>query len=649
MLSYAANNCTGATYYDATNDACVACPAGYDYNTDDGKTSINQCQTHCNGGTYVEQVLPRGYTKLEYIAGTGTQFINTNLTVIDKPNIKFYVKWMRTATPINNYEAVFRAYQSEAHNTYRIISSQKSPTTSLVTPNTIAAGGNIGVNLATNVIHYGIVSNLYAIIDGVEYTAWQRGTQIPSTTKLQILGSPGFVGRIYTLKVYSNTTLVADFIPARRNSDNVAGMYDAVNNIFYTNSGTGAFVTGPVNACYDTGFGYWAPESTVNYGATGVHNACPVGTYSDVLNATSSQACKTCTGTTYNSTPGARVCTECPLGYKYNTTAGKTTVSDCQINCPAGQYVSTYTTLDYLQSNGHQEIVTNLDGFDAQDIVIIPKWMLTGPSYNNYYGYVVGVYQSEQHNTYRILTNRGNTTQYVINGNSVAENSDYVDSITANTIHSGYIANNTVGIDGKYTATTRKGQTLPSDSKLFLFRYFVGRIYSVYVTKAGITVMNLIPVRRNSDGVLGMYDTITGAFYTNSGSGNFTAGPAVSNDYSSLCTNVGPGFWSPGSIANYGHTSIRNACPVGTTTIGFGSGADEANDCGRALHIGEHVIYTRANKQTTPSLHIQTPNGNIYYGNMSLTNHNLSGLHLSYDGNQYTVYDESLLNEEREF
>lgn len=40
----AANGCTGATYYDAESDTCVACPAGYDYNTTDGKTSISECQ-----------------------------------------------------------------------------------------------------------------------------------------------------------------------------------------------------------------------------------------------------------------------------------------------------------------------------------------------------------------------------------------------------------------------------------------------------------------------------------------------------------------------------------------------------------------------------------------------------------------------------
>ena len=68
----AENNCTGATYYDADTDTCVACPNGYDYNTDSGKTDITQCQIHCDAGTWVN-----GYTRLEYLQSTGTQYIDT--------------------------------------------------------------------------------------------------------------------------------------------------------------------------------------------------------------------------------------------------------------------------------------------------------------------------------------------------------------------------------------------------------------------------------------------------------------------------------------------------------------------------------------------------------------------------------------------
>ena len=43
----------------------------------------------------------------------------------------------------------------------------------------------------------------------------------------------------------------------------------------------------------------------------------------------------------------------------------------------------------------------------------------------------------------------------------------------------------------------------------------------------GQVVFNGVPVRRNSDNALGMYDTVSGHFLSNSGTGTFTAGPVV--------------------------------------------------------------------------------------------------------------------------
>lgn len=50
---------------------------------------------------------------------------------------------------------------------------------------------------------------------------------------------------VYYCKIYDNGTLIRNFIPAKRNSDNVLGLYDIVNSKFYTNAGTGTFIAGP--------------------------------------------------------------------------------------------------------------------------------------------------------------------------------------------------------------------------------------------------------------------------------------------------------------------------------------------------------------------------------------------------------------------
>jgi hypothetical protein len=50
--------------------------------------------------------------------------------------------------------------------------------------------------------------------------------------------------RIFACKIYEAGVLVRNYVPCYRKSDNVAGLYDLVNNGFYTNSGTGTFTVG---------------------------------------------------------------------------------------------------------------------------------------------------------------------------------------------------------------------------------------------------------------------------------------------------------------------------------------------------------------------------------------------------------------------
>lgn len=50
--------------------------------------------------------------------------------------------------------------------------------------------------------------------------------------------------KIYYLRVYDGTDLVFNLIPCYRKSDSVIGMYDIVDKVFYSNSGTGSFNKG---------------------------------------------------------------------------------------------------------------------------------------------------------------------------------------------------------------------------------------------------------------------------------------------------------------------------------------------------------------------------------------------------------------------
>lgn len=59
------------------------------------------------------------------------------------------------------------------------------------------------------------------------------------------------------------------------------------------------------------------------------------------------------------------------------------------------------------------------------------------------------------------------------------------------------------------------------------FTYGSCRIMAFRMTAGDNIIMDCVPARRDSDGVLGMYDIVNGTFLTNSGSGTFIAGKAI--------------------------------------------------------------------------------------------------------------------------
>lgn len=50
--------------------------------------------------------------------------------------------------------------------------------------------------------------------------------------------------RLYYCRIYDDTQIVRNFVPCYRKADNVIGLYDLVNDVFYTNAGTGTFTKG---------------------------------------------------------------------------------------------------------------------------------------------------------------------------------------------------------------------------------------------------------------------------------------------------------------------------------------------------------------------------------------------------------------------
>ena len=662
--------CTGATYSTSGSGMCSACPSGYIYDTTSGKTSADQCQIQCNAGTYIP------YTQLEYIQTTGTQWIDTG--VKGNMNYKYEIDfqqtdlgvyylwgaWGQTSASGNNMSLVY--YTSNLSNRWALRWDYNSnrgvilPVRDSDRHLVRVDNGEVffdGVSIGTSAGHNSSLIMDYNLFLG---TVDRAGT-VASTYNSK--------ARFYSYKVYDeNDVLVQNLVPARRTGDNVVGMYDTVSGTFFTNAGTGTFTAGPRlggigGVCVNVGAGYWIGASVVNFGSipTVVRNACPIGTYSDVVNATSAAACTDCVGATYNDEPAAVACKACPTGYIHNTTAGKTSIGQCQIHCGAGTYVENtavgdvYTPLEYIALTGTQYIDTGVvltDTENIEHVMNIQSDIASGfrtwsgfmntsgttPRYGiNFYNgkWMIGINITSSDglssdtnaHTVKFVTSSGAQTLYDTNGTTV-------------------LASGTLGTGNALSGNTLSLYIGARNNSGSPVNYVEGHIGRTYLKKDGVMLYNYIPAQRDSDGVVGMYDTVSGTFFTNAGTGTFTAGPVVAG-ISGVCTNVGAGYYAAASTVNFGSVGTRNACPAGTTTVGYGHGADSANDCGRTLHVGDNVVYMRKNKETSPSVGIDMGGGDVYYISLSPTNHNMSPVHFWHNGAEYTAYDDSLFYNER--
>lgn len=177
--------------------------------------------------------LPSGYTRVEYIESSGTQYIDTGFK------------------PSSNTRLVLSGYNTSSDSVW-IAGSWNGASTCTFTvrfPTEFYYGGNttnLGLGTILGTFEIDFNKNVVSV-NGTSKTmpAWSfTGSYNMYLFALNAAGnvsSGRFIGRIYSCKIYDNGTLVRDFVPCYRDSDRVVGLYDAVHRKFYTNAGTGTF------------------------------------------------------------------------------------------------------------------------------------------------------------------------------------------------------------------------------------------------------------------------------------------------------------------------------------------------------------------------------------------------------------------------
>lgn len=190
------------------------------------------------------KALPNGYQEVEYIEGTGTQYINTNYKLWKDTNWKIENKF--DVTQHYNYNNMFGLSGVTDTNNEMWIDNSKNyyvriggvPKTSI---------GIIDLNKPYTITFDNTGINFITYVNGTF-----ANSSIKSNTNKDYNISYGhrdgatyLKGKTYYLKLWSNGSLVRDFVPCYRISDGEAGLFDLIENSFYPSAGSGKFVKGP--------------------------------------------------------------------------------------------------------------------------------------------------------------------------------------------------------------------------------------------------------------------------------------------------------------------------------------------------------------------------------------------------------------------
>lgn len=196
-------------------------------------------------------VLPSGYTELEYIQSSGTQYINTGFKPSGKSRIimdcaptslssTFCFYCSRTAASATASDTNTLFFYS---NTYRGDYYGASSSTS----GCYSANARFVIDNNQGMIYIGdnyIISNTTTSTSSpMPWILMASAKNSGSAVDTSSLGNYASM-KLYSCKIYNNGTLVRDFVPAK-NSSGTIGLYDTVNGAFYTNAGSGIFVAGP--------------------------------------------------------------------------------------------------------------------------------------------------------------------------------------------------------------------------------------------------------------------------------------------------------------------------------------------------------------------------------------------------------------------
>ena len=219
--------------------------------------------------------LPNTYYRLDYIIFSGSQKIDTGTNLAmshEHYKMKFY------PTSAGEKYIFYHNKYPQPYSSLSFMSSNKL-TYSVAYQATVNVGNYSTMNMWYEVEYTShSVSSSTFVVNGDSYDLTYGSRTLDSASANCEIGR-SYEGRLEYFEVYDQDTLIRNFIPVMRKSDSVVGMYDLVNDVFYTNAGTGTFSYGsiiynvsatvsPENSGTVTGTGNYPSGTSVTLTAT---------------------------------------------------------------------------------------------------------------------------------------------------------------------------------------------------------------------------------------------------------------------------------------------------------------------------------------------------------------------------------------------
>ncbi|MCQ2393621.1 MAG: hypothetical protein MJ249_04965 [Kiritimatiellae bacterium] len=212
-----------------------------------------------------EVTLPEGYTKLNWIGSSGTQYIDTQYVPQAATQVTAFFKplarnenWAAFFSSLNNDSSQNAVSLRYYNNTCTIngmfcnAAYGEATTSGTYEEAFVAAALRRGVMIIDGV-RSGISTTAEPYQGSLILFGERNGSQIRRQQAM----------RLFSLTISENGTVVHDYVPCRRNSDGLRGLYDLVAQEFKTNDGTGIFAGSDV-AVYakldGDGYAYYGAE-----------------------------------------------------------------------------------------------------------------------------------------------------------------------------------------------------------------------------------------------------------------------------------------------------------------------------------------------------------------------------------------------------